>query len=54
MVNEAIDLPAEGSILPLLTGLVPEFLPAVASPTGTVLSYQPVFRGEWVDVRRAA
>lgn len=26
----------------------------LASPTGTVLRYQPVFRGEWVDQQRAA
>jgi hypothetical protein len=26
----------------------------LASPTGTVVSYQPVFRGEWLDMRRVA
>ena len=34
----------------LLEGLVHH----VASPRGTVLNYQPVFRGEWRDLRRAA
>ena len=40
-----------GTLTGLLAGSVPHKL---ASPTGTVLSYQPVFRGQWVHPRRAA
>ena len=45
----------EGSMLKLLSGVVPELSrEAVASPTGTGLNYQPVFRGEFVIAKRAA
>ena len=45
-------LRGEGSLRGLFERVI---LPlGVASPSGTVLNYQPVFRGEWRDLRRAA
>lgn len=48
---------ATGTVAKLVAGVIPDELAslrAVASPRGMELSYQPVFRGKWVDHRRVA
>lgn len=47
-------LQGEGSVFKLLSGWVPGFVQAVASPRGIAIDYQPAFEGIWVSDRKAA
>ena len=51
--QNACEMSGEGDPAVIVQGLlnVPK---ALASPRGSVLSYQPEFRGEWRSDRRAA